>query len=952
MKKKFFALLMAIMFLLCETAFAQVSESDFSEIEENLPVLYSLITECENRGIDTSYERISYETLADFVKFGVVDIEMGDTDRAQYVLDVLNELYADATTKLNNYLSNAEEPKEVYRYSTAGGAEISGSDIVDKNGNPLFLNGYGHFGMAAQDIDRMQYFGANFVAMEIDPDNVVGSPGRIDGWSVFKNGGVDATVRIVEGGYTDGGSALEIVNNSAAANGVVVTVEKVIHVKPSTTYQLCFKSKAINGCSAYFSLNGWNNDYTNIRSADGSWQNNSKSYTTGASQTSLRLMIACNNKTQPLLLDDFVLSEGASGENILYNGDFEIPKTTSEHFSAGGASLAEGVGRYLSDAEQNDVKIDLLISPHYLSRDLQSTYPEMYAINSGFGYDMKNALVREFFDLYIRKIIETVGDSPALNSICLVNEPRVNTRTAGVHGLFQSYLKKEYNNDLNLLNEIYNTEYQSFDDILIPGEDTYDAIYRDWVFFNDEYYADFYGYLAECVKKYSDIPVHCKMMSVFNNLDYCNFGADPELFAEFCDYNGNDCYGFYDGLTGYAMNSKHMWYDFLKSIKDVPILNSEDHIIEDRNTNYALNHATQVAADIWQGAIHGRDATAVWLWERGTSKTSDDYGNIRYRPDAIVKVGETNLDLNRNADKIVALQDAKPTVSILYSKNSSIYSGRTYTSGMRNSYKAALMTGSNPDFITEKQLESQKRPKGDILIVPNATNISAAALAQIRKYQNKGGKVIAVGSNCLLRDEHNLLHGSAFTFDFSSPGNDISEIRNYIINNTDNVFVPLRDGALVEDIDVRATVFDNCKLVNLCNLSWAYSVKYVSVDGEVTDIITGNTYKDLVPLEPLKPVLLQLKEKTVTVNVDKNNSGVDVAITNNTLKDVTMEMSIVTEHESGKSSSSAFVKKFIEAENTAYLKYGVGDCNDFSVSLTGNCVDSDGKNVDIYINNR
>ena len=954
MKKRISILLMAIIMCFSETTFAAVNEDEFSEIENKLPQLYSLIELCENKGIDTAYERINYETLVDFVTFGKDDIDMGDTDRAEYVLNTLYELYEDTTNALNDYLNDVQLPKDVYRYSTADEARISGSNIEDKNGNPLFLNGYGHFNSVRNEIDRMQDFGANFVAIEIGPNDVIGLRNRIDGWSVNKNNGVDASVEVVEGGYSGGSYGLKLVNNTSKATNTYVNISRDVIVKPNTTYHFKFKARGTGVNSAYFTLSGWDSERNLLDTGSGAWKEYSASYKTTATQTSMTLMVVCDDKTTSLLLDDFVLLEETSTENILYNGDFEISnKMQSEHFSAVGYLLWDKVSRSLIDAERNNVRVDLLISPHYMSEYLKESYPEMYAIDSGMGFDMRNGLVREYFDLYIKKIVEMVGESPALNSICLVNEPRYNTRNTGLDTLFQAYLIKLYNNNLELLNQIYDSNYLSFDDISIPENDSYDAIYRDWVFFNDEYYAEFYKYLADCVKKYSNIPVHGKIMSIFGNTDYCNYGVDPELFAEFCDYNGNDCWGFYSSTDAYAMNSKHMWYDLLKSINDVPILNAEDHIIEDRNTNYNKNQATHIAADMWQGAIHGRDATALWLWERTDNKGADAYGNIRFRPDAIVEVGKTNLNINRNAAQIVALQDAKATVSILYSKNSSTYSGETYTSGMMNSYRAALMTGSNPDFITERQLESQKSPTGDVLLVPNATNISVEALEQIIEYQKQGGKVISIGSNCLLRDEHNLPHNITFEFDYSSPSNNIREIRNYITSNINNIFVPKdEDGEFLENIDVRATIFNNCKLVNLCNLSWLDGTKYVNVGGEVIDSISGKKYNNIVPLEPLKPMLLQFEEeKNVTVEFEKNNGVVDVEISNNTTQDIIIQLNTIMKDTSGEIRSSSYVKKFIDAEETTSYRYCISDCGDFDVSVTGSCVDLNGREIEVSINN-
>jgi hypothetical protein len=70
---------------------------------------------------------------------------------------------------------------------------------------------------------------------------------------------------------------------------------------------------------------------------------------------------------------------------------------------------------------------------------------------------------------------------------------------------------------------------------------------------------------------------------------------------------------------------KTAWYDFMGDVKDAPIFNSEDHIIGDRSKLYSDKEnawlAAFVGADMWQGAIHGRDASTIWVWERSFDPT-------------------------------------------------------------------------------------------------------------------------------------------------------------------------------------------------------------------------------------------------------------------------------------------------------------------------------------------
>lgn len=937
--KKFFTAFLAAAVFMQSAAFATVSDERFDAVGNKLSSLEELITQCENMDLDVGYEKLNYEIISDFVKYGKVDITMGDTDRAEYVAEKIESLYTETENTLKAYINGSKSPKPVVRTATDDNIKISGGNLVNSDGEPVLLNGYGHFEQAKSDLERFQTFGANFIAMEIGPNDVVANKtdSMIDGWTVL--GTADGTVDVVsikQGNKTT--NTLKLVNNTPAADNVYKAVRRTVWVKPNTTYTLSFYAKGTGVGTMHYMLSGWNSTRHAMQVGTGRTKNTA-TYTTGDGQYSMELILTSESPTTELYLDDFVLTEAGSTDNYLYNGDFEIEPLTSEHFVAYGSQLYNKIGRWLKVAEKENVRADVLISPHYMGDYLKSVYPEMYAVNSGLGFDMYNDLVREYYELYIKAVVNIVGGSSALNGICLVNEPILSTKDIGVDDMFVSWLKKQYDNDITKLNAAYGKTYTSFDTLTIPQSNTKDGLYRDWIMFNDEYYNDFFSFLAECVDKYSDnkIPVHEKVVGIFTHDNGMDFGSDPELVAEYCDYNGHDSYCFFGENSAYSMETKSMTYEYLKSVSNKPIINSEDHIIIDKDTNYSDKVAYQVSADVWQGAVHGRDMSALWLWERTTDKTGLSYGNIRYRPDALAKVGKAHLDMNRMSAEIAALQEATPKATVLFSKSAALFEKSHLK--LSNTFFGAMTAGCNPDFITERQLENGKMPKSKIVLVANAKQLSDKAREALEKFKQRGGKVIAVGSGCLSANEYNVPYTESFSFD-ATLQDSISAVCSYLAENGGDALTTA-NGQLIENVDIKTAYCDDCYLMNLCNVSWEDGTKYATINGTATDLISGNTYTDTVPLSPLTPVLLSFKtDGDVSAAAEKTACGVKLTLKNSMACASEVNVSLkIRDLTTGKYVHGVTLKEKINADKTKEFFYNGIDNQSYEIELDGTYTD-------------
>jgi hypothetical protein len=354
------------------------------------------------------------------------------------------------------------------------------------------------------------------------------------------------------------------------------------------------------------------------------------------------------------------------------------------------------------------------------------------------------------------------------------------------------------------------------------------------------------------------------------------WGVDPERFAEFSQLSGNDAFNLLHHNDA-TIVEKMKWYDFLFSLNRMPIFNSEDHIIEDRARNYVPQQAIHARADMWQGAVHGRTATTIWVWERTHDRNSDFAGSILHRPDVISAVGKTNLDLNRLAHEVTALQNEPSRTAILYSNSAKVFDNQ-YINTVAKVYKGLIYNGAKAGFITEKQLAEGAFGSYRIIIVPAAIHIIPETLTAIRRFIANGGKVLIIGEDSLSRDFYGRVITKAdreFVMENSTVLNNAAALTELdiwrIIRNTllENGLgrVTLRDnntGEPVHGVEWLSAEYNRRLLVNICNYEWGDS-KFVSVFindrpvGTVRDLITNNVINTgSMELAPYTPILLSV----------------------------------------------------------------------------------------------
>jgi hypothetical protein len=743
---------------------AEMLNGSLNAISARLPELEALLAQAEAQGLSTDYERVNYTVIKDFIGYGKEDVSRGVLTRAYYVVQSLETLYGEAKANLLAYLDGTLTPLAVPRYITGelGRTDygFTGETRVRSTGTeeerPVFLNGYGHFNQVRKDIGKFQDFGANVIQIEIGPHRVItAKEGYIPGYST--GGSATGSVEVDSTVAHSGGQSLKLVNTSPKQANIYRYASQSMVVKPNTVYRIKAWVKGEGMKNGWFPGNaGWD-----LRQAlplgTYDWQEVGYTYKTGAAETSFSLVFLSENQ-QTLWLDDLSMTETGGTENLVGNPGFEErvnwegSDPAKDYFGATDY-LKANVIETLKAAEEQNIAVNLLLSPHYFPDWLLKKYPEVRSNSTGFiKYLIDQPKAKEVIEDYLRTVIPLVKDYKSLLTVTLSNEPVFQTnRDTYYLPLWHDWLRDMYGGSLAELNRVYGSVYASFDEMPMPLVIEGKPIVYDWVTFNNKVFSEWHQWMADIVHDMAPgLPVQSKTMAKLQ--DSLNWGVDYEQFSGFSQINGNDAYNVIgDGSMGFIKEMS--FYDMQRSFNPAPIFNSEHHFIKDGDDQYTPDQAKRVRAILWQGAVHGKSASTSWVWERTYDDTSDFVGSLLHRPDVVADIGQTNHDLNRLAEEVTALQNETPKAAILYSLSSGIYNN-AWDDTLRKSYAALVYSGQRIGFVSEKQAAQGGLSGYELLLVPASGHVSADTLAAVKAFAEAGGKVVLIGEDTVSRDQH------------------------------------------------------------------------------------------------------------------------------------------------------------------------------------------------------
>ncbi len=862
-------------------------QDKLQRILDKLPLLEQQLDIAEAQGLSTDYERINYTVIKQFITYGQGDIANNRLGRAYYVAEQLERLYNEAQSRLQQYLEGSSQPQEVPRYITGttdiSGYSFMGDTIVRSSGSeqrrPIFFTGYGHFGQVREDIPIFQDLGNNIIQIELGPrDVILDKKDFVNQYTVSRSGNVNASANVVKGISHSGDSSLQLKNESAMQSNVYINVAQTIPVEPDTTYEFRVWVKGENAKNTWFPGGAAMKQRKSFPSGTYDWREVVYEYTTGSDETSYKLMIVSEN-IGTIWVDDIQVAKMGSSDNLVQNTGFEEWGGYSEdkEYVVSTRKIESDIQQVLHRAEESDIAVNLLISPHYFPAWALTKWQDLNVLNNGFiKFSIFHPKAKEIIEDYLCALIPAVATYDSLHSITLSNESVYQSnKDPYALPIWHQYLKDTYQENLNELNRIYQSDYSTFEEVPMPANVTANPWSYDYVMFNHDYFARWHEWMIDVIRELApELPLHAKIMG--DPQGSLSWGVDIERFSEFSQINGNDNWNYInEGPKGFM--EELSFYDMQTSFKQAPVFNSEHHIIADGDKVYTPEQAKHFRTVLWQSAVHGRSASTIWIWERTYDESSSREGSVLHRPDVVAEAGRTNLDLNRLAWEITAFQNEQPQVALLYNVPAGIFSG-DFSSNMLRAYEALSYSGYKTGFISEKQIAAGNLANYKLLVVPYVTRMEASTLTEIKSFIEQGGKVLLIGTHALKLTPHGEEQAAAdrqYIFDhaeyISAADWTAAQMRDFmepVLTSIHPHHIQLIDsssGKMPYHVEWRSTTYEDKTLLNIVNYGSTAITVHVRSGNQVMDSLTNLITDEAangsnVLLEPLTPYLFVVNE--------------------------------------------------------------------------------------------
>jgi len=847
-------------------------KSMIKDMEGYIEDIEPLMTQCAQMGYALDYEMADFYILQRFTEIHKEKVENGNYEFITYQHAKLTEIYNSLKKTLESYIKGEAKPLDVPRMVTSEERDVlSGESFIREveykgqiEKRPYYYVGTGHWDYVWNDFENVRKFGYDLIHIEIGPNSVIFPESFAAGWDIKVTGAVpDYSVTVQSETVKDGSCAMKVVNNTPYNYNNFFRVYQTVNVEPDTVYEFGAQIKGTNIANSTQLYLG-NTAYQDRMSIGGTydWTQYSGTYKTEPDETSMNFTIVSDSPSTAFYVDNAYLRVQGEEENILANPGFENGSYDPESIGNGMKvkyNKIEELEKVFRVAEENNMEIALLITPHYFPTFLATIDP---TINDNgkvptvfMPFNPTHPTVQMVLEEYIKILIPRIKDYKSLHSIVLSNEPAFSAALGEYYlPIYREHLKNMYGTIENLNKAYGGAEYKSFDDIGWPKSVNSSQYWMDYNNFNDKIMDDYHKYLSDAVRSVApEIPLHTKQTGMFRKhawlwyQDYRINGTNYEQWTDSIDIAG--CDGGASSFNGEDNNIYKLlgWYDWLSSVKPAPVMNTEDHILSATDTmDYSEQQPIYCAAQVWQGAIHGRSGTTLWLWD--TTEFGENNSLLTNRPMVVSMTGKAGFDLNRAAYEVSAIQNEPRRIAILKSENS--MDGNMMTSNAYyNAYVATLENGLRPFFITD--LNYKKMHDYDIVIVPDARYVTNDLVSELDKYASSGGKLLIIGDKSLSSNEigqerdRNIVENvfnKAETISVTYNDNlitNVEDVENLVGNAIESEkldYISVYDketGEKVKDTEWLSGAYDGNIAVNICNMEWDKDkTVYIEVNGK------------------------------------------------------------------------------------------------------------------------
>ena len=535
---------------------------------------------------------------------------------------------------------------------------------------------------------------------------------------------------------------------------------------------------------------------------------------------------------------------------------------------------------FLADAERRGINVVLDAAPENLPAWAQT--PAVDTTSGGtFNYDLMADVPRSVLERHLAALASVARARQNVVSVSLANDPALRLRESTLREGLIALAKSRYT-EYDAMNRRWRTRYMNFDEVQVDWSSRHTAYLFDLQTYHQELGTQLFAWLAELSRKAApELAVQVQLADTAFDKGESTQGIDRESLLTAMDYSG--CSGTQsligDGLAiGPQTQAAH--YALLRSLRPAaPVINTNDGFELPANVTGRAAYG-RVRAMLWEGVMAGLSASAMQLGPLGVGNDG-----VLARPELIDAYATTNLDVNRLAPIVTALQQAPAPVRILWSPSSKNYNqGDPFVDSAMRAFEGCANFGPRTLFISERECERSGLEGVEVLVIPKAMALSDDAFHAIERFVEAGGVTIRQG-NPFPYDRQGVSRTDTVT----------GSKRTILLRSEDTVraYLDALDAAYaldgltppprpVNDFDYpidgvksRFAIHERVPYLYIVNLR--NEPVRVKLAGEYTsgmDLITGNRVNFPDIIEPLTPMVIQLDAIPQPEKVAVIDSGV------------------------------------------------------------------------------
>ncbi len=420
-----------------------------------------------------------------------------------------------------------------------------------------------------------------------------------------------------------------------------------------------------------------------------------------------------------------------------------VPEVTPDFTMSGPASIRPveaDLQYYLNQAAQHNMAVIPVLQKHTPPGWMLETWPD---IMPETFLNVAHAGYQSALEIHLREILPIMNRSSNVIAASLLDQPRFKYDSERIHQLFIEMIKGQYR-DRIILNAYWRSHLAAFDEITIWG--TYpDYSYQnrrayqyDWQHFH---HAMINSYLNGLLNYADNLAPNLDFAMIQSPNSFMagetRYGIDREAVARTLSINAitsstspiSRLYSMeYPGATSY--------YTLLNSYaEEKPAVDLDLDITNISELN-SIQAYRFVNAAVWEAAIAGMNGLAI-----------SSENEVWHRPETLEGLAVANLDINRLAPYVEAIQNAPTDVGILFSISSKIFDdGEKHLESAWNAFEGSSFSGYTVRFITEQQIQQGILDKIKVFVLPETPSLQNETFDKIHEYILDGGTICRAGT--------------------------------------------------------------------------------------------------------------------------------------------------------------------------------------------------------------